>query len=270
MTMIYVLLAILLYPGLLTACGLGLIYGYLSAGRGPGAVDLGAALRSREGLAALLSIALAGLALAQLPWPWRPSGAGLGWLWAWAIFELAFLLPLLPALLAGSPRVVRAGVRAAQIGALARALLWGALGVALTAHGAWSPEALPAHLLALVVAALALPAALGWGPFAHEASITPGGPDAGLPPALVALGQLAESVRGGALLAAALVAALPVGVAAPWVGLAMVAGGFAAAALALRRWEGLVPRLALPAILRLGMLVAVPLLVVASITLIWV
>lgn len=266
--MLHMFIAILLYPGLLTACGLGLLYGYLSAGHGPGAVDLGAALQSREGLAALCSIALAGLALAQLPWPWHPSGAEGGWLWAWAIFELAFLLPLLPALLAGSPRVVRAGIRSAQIGALARALLWGALGVALTAHDTWVIEALPAHLLAIVIVALALPAALGWGPFAHEVGITPGGPDAGLPPALLPLSRFAESVRASALLAAALVAALPLGVAAGWLGLAMVAGGFVVAALALRRWEGSFPRLALPAILRLGMLVVAPLLVVASMTLI--
>jgi hypothetical protein len=268
--MVQLVIAMLLYPGVLTALGCGVLYRFLSAGRGLGAVDLGLALKSREGLAALLSIALSGLGLALLPWPWHPGGAESGWLWAWAIFELAFLLPLLPALLAGSPRVVRAGIRAAQIGALARALLWGALGVALTIHGIWIAEALPAHLLAIVVAALTLPAALGWGPFSHEVSVTPAGLEAGLPPALVALDQFAEAVRGGALLAAALVATLPLGVASAGLGLALVASGFVTAALIMRRWDGRLPRLAQPAILRLGMLVVAPLLAAASAALIWV
>ncbi|NJN18659.1 MAG: hypothetical protein HC822_21585 [Oscillochloris sp.] len=91
------ILAALLYPGLLTALVFGLIYHRLLYGRLP--VPTAAGLSSREGMATFLSMLLAGGSLAALPWPYHPSAASDAWLWAWAGFELAFLLPLLPALL---------------------------------------------------------------------------------------------------------------------------------------------------------------------------
>ncbi|MEI7771633.1 MAG: hypothetical protein WCI67_16695, partial [Chloroflexales bacterium] len=126
-----IIIAGIIYPGLITTLALGLLYRWLVGGAGDprGAGGLGEALRSREGLAALAGVLAAALGLAAMPWPAHPVGASRAWLWAWSGIELAFLLPLVPALAAGAPQVVRAAARRAQIGAFGRALLW----VALTA-----------------------------------------------------------------------------------------------------------------------------------------
>lgn len=255
--------AAFLYPGLLTALAAGAVFGLLGARR-QGRAPLGGAIGTREGLAALAAALLAGLALATLPWPLHPAPGGAPWLWAWAGFELAFLLPLLPALLAGAPAVVRAAIREAQLGALARAILWAALAVALSAHGDWRPSAAPAHLLALAVAWAALPAAIGWGPFGAEESVTPDGAQAGLTPGARALDSWSRNVRAGALVAAALVATLPVAIATPWLGIAMVGAGLVAASLALRRIDGRAPRMTLPRALRLHSLWGLPLAALAA------
>lgn len=262
MELVPTLIAALIYPGLLTAVAAGALYGLLVEGA-PRLPRLGAA-RTREGAAALASALFAGLGLAALPWPLNPAGAATAWLWAWAGFELAFLLPLLPALAAGAPAVVRAAVREAQLGAVARAALWAALAAALAAHGDWRPATAPAHLLALAAALLALPAAIGWGPFAGEELVSPGGTQAGLPDDARALDAWARDVRAGALAAATLVAALPVAVGPPWLGVAMVAAGLVAGLLGLRRGAGRLPRLTLPAALRLCALWALPAAALAS------
>lgn len=259
-------IALLLYPGLLTAGVLGLLFQVLVRGRDPGLAQAGAALGSREGLAALLAMLLVGLGLAALPWPLSPAPAG-SWLWAWAGFELAFLIPLLSALLAGAPQVVRAAIREAQLGSFARALLWGALAVGLALHDNWSLAALPAHLLALIAGLALFPAAVGWGPFASERGITPEGPAAGLTPSARALLALSTDVRSGALLAAVALALLPTGLGPEWLGLAVVAGGFLVAALLLRRLDGRLVRLTLPAAIRFGLLAGVPLVAAATVAL---
>jgi hypothetical protein len=259
------MIAALIYPGLLTALVAGALFGLL-AERQRGLPPLGAA-RTREGFAALASALLAGLALAAMPWPLHPAGLGAAWLWAWAGFELAFLLPLLPPLAAGAPAVARAAIREAQLGALARAMLWAALAAALPIHGDWRPATVPAHLLALGAALLALPAAIGWGPFGSEESITPGGTQAGLPAATRALDSWARDVRAGALIAAALVALLPTSVGPPWLGLAMICAGFVAASVALRQLTGRLPRLTLPTALRFCTVWALPLAALATVAL---
>jgi hypothetical protein len=256
-------IAALIYPGVLTALVAGALFALL-AGRRGGRTPLGGALGTREGLAALTSMLLAGLGLATLPWPLHPAPSGLAWLWAWAGFELAFLLPLIPPLLSGAPTVVRAAIREAQLGALARAVLWAAVGAALGAYGDWRPIALPAHLLALAAALSALPAAIGWGPFAPEVSVTPEGALAGLPAGVKALDRFAWGTRSGALILAALLTTLPTGIATPPLALAMVVAGLLVVALLLRRVEGRLPRLTLPAALRLYALIGLPLAALAS------
>jgi hypothetical protein len=270
MDIVAIILAATLYPGLITTLALGLIYRLLRgrAGGGSGAGGLGAALRSREGLAAIAGMLAAAVGLAAMPWPFHPLGATRAWLWAWAGIELAFLIPLAPALAAGAPQVVRAAARRAQIGAFGRALLWVALTASLTIHAEWRLAALPAHLLALTAAMIAFPIAAGWGPFDDEASVTGAGVGAGLPPAARWLDGLARDVATGALLAAALVATLPTASGPAWLGPILIAVGFAAAVATLRRLDGRMPRLTLPAILSLGWAYVAPLAAAAAVALI--
>jgi len=254
-----------LYPGLLTAIALGALFGWLARGRARWPV--GGGFVSREGVAAMGSAIGAGLALATLPWPLHPASGAAAWPWAWAGFELAFLLPLTPALATGLPAVARAAIREAQLGVLARAVIWLALGPALAAHTDWRVATAPGHLLALAAALLVFPAATGWGPFSNEESVAPGGTAAGLPDAARALDSWARDVRAGALLAAIVVAGLPVAVGLPGLGLLVTGAGFASIGLILRRIEGRVPRLSLPDALRLGLLWALPLAALASVAL---
>lgn len=258
-------IAVLIYPGLLTAVLAGALFGLIVRGR-PLLPVLGAA-HSREGLAALASVGSAGLGLAALPWPLHPAGPSAAWLWAWAGFELAFLLPLLPALAAGRPAVVRAAIREAQLGLLARALLWAGLAPALLAHGDWRIATGPLHLLALAVTLAALPAAIGWGPFGPVEGVSPGGVQAGLPDVQARLDSWARDVRSGALIAAALAATLPVASGPAWLGALVLASGLAACLLALRRADGRFPRPTLPAALRGLTLWVLPLAALASLAL---
>ncbi|NNJ12842.1 hypothetical protein EKD04_021175 [Chloroflexales bacterium ZM16-3] len=267
MDILSIILAGLMYPGLITALALGLLYRLLLTGAAP-RVRPGAALGSREGLAALAGILSAAAGLAALPWPFHPAGAPRAWLWAWAGLELAFLLPLVPALASGVPKVARAAIRRAQIGVFGRTLLWAAMATGLTTHASWGLNALPAHLLALVATVIAFPIAIGWGPFDDEVSVTGAGVQAGLPPELRQIDDLARDVASGALLAAALLATLPTGVGPAWLATIMIVAGFTAATVAMRRLSGRLPRLSLPAILRLGWAYAAPLAAAAAVALI--
>lgn len=260
------MISALLYPGLLTALAAGMAYRLLLRGRGGLPITIGA-LGSREGLAGMGGALLAGLGLATLPWPFHPAGGGDAWLLAWAAFELAFLLPLLPALMSGRPGVVRAAIREAQMGALARALIWGALGVALALHERWAGVALAAHLLALGAAGAALPAAVGWGPFGVEERVTPGGTGAGLSPAGQSIEAWARDLRAGALLAAVLVAGLPTGALPPALALAIITLGLALAAVLLGRFANHLPRLSLPSALRYCLVWSLPLALGAALAL---
>lgn len=259
--------ALLLYPGLLLTLGLALLHTTLTSGRLRLRLSVaGAAWRSAEGLLNATSMVLAGLSLTLLPWPLHPIAPETGvWVWAWAVLEAAFLLPLLSGLLIGAPLVARAASREAQMGVAGRALLWLALGVGLLLYDNWSPVALPAHVLAALAAILAFPAAIGWGPFAAETSITPGGTEHGLDSATTTLAYAARVVRTTALLAASLVALLPWEVLPAWVGLPLLLAVFAAVSVVLRRLTGKLPRLPLPDALRLCWWRALPLGVAAVI-----
>lgn len=267
MDILLIIIAGVAYPGLITAFGFGLFYRRLVGGAVV-QVRPGAAWRSREGAASLAGVLAAGAGLAALPWPYHPAGATHAWLWAWAGMELAFLLPLTPALASGVPKVARAAVRRAQVGTFGRALLWVALATSLAIHTDWRMAALPAHLLAIAAALVAFPIAVGWGPFDDEVSITGAGVHAGLPPELRQLDDLARDVASGALLAAALLAILPVGRGPAWLAPILVVVAFVVMGLGLRSMEGRLPRLSLPAILWFGWAYAAPLAGAACVALI--
>ncbi len=276
-------LSLLLFPGLALALVLGVLLGWLLERRWPGrgVLRLGS-LRGLPGQVALLSIGLAGAGLALLPWPFHPAA---GWAaigspaLVWALFEAAALLPLLPGYLSPQPLAARAAVREAQIGVAGRCVFWLAAGAALWGQ-AWSLPRAPGFVLVALGGLLALPAAIGAGPFGAERSLAPAGAEEGLDEDTKALVRLARSVRGAALIAALGVALLP----ATWgqslppalagratsqiqpaIGLAIVALLFAALALSLRQLAGVLPRLTLPAALRWCWLRALPLALVGLI-----
>lgn len=256
-----ILSALLLYPGLVLALGLSVLYTVLITGRRPLLPPSPVAwLRNADGVLNSAGIVLAGLGVALVPWPYHPLAPGdTAWFWAWGALEGAFLLPLLPALASGHPLLARAAIREAQIGVVGRALLWVALAAALLLRTEWSMEALPAHLLALLAALFAFPAAIGWGPFTSETSITPAGTDLGLDAPGRALAAFARAVRHAALLGVALVALLPLTLTQPWVGLVLIGAAFALVCVLLRQLAATWPRLPLPDALRLCWLRALPL-----------
>lgn len=251
--------AILLYPGLGLLLGLALLLGWLLDRRLPARLSPRAAVATLHGQLALASIGLAALGLALLPWPLHPLGAGAGMpggpALLWAAFEAACLLPLLPGYLAAQPLAVRASLREAQLGLAGRSVLWVALGLGLWGGVGWALPALPGRLLLALGGLLALPAAMGVGPFSAERSLAPAGAEAGLDEDSTALVRFARTARGAALLALWCVAALPLGaqvipVDQPWVALLVLAALFVALALLLRRVSALMPRMTLPGALR--------------------
>jgi len=220
------LLALLVYPGFLFTLGLSILAAKLS-GTQIITRSLGKsfrkAWRESEVSITLLTICLASGGLLLLPWPLHPTfltarppeANGSLWLGAWAGLEGAFLLALLPGLFAGSPLVARASSREAQLGVVGRSLLWLALGSSLVFHHDWrivgsnGQSPLLAHILAILAAIVAFPAAIGWGPFRAKESLAFGGPNHGLDSQTIDLAQAAHALHRSALLAASLVALLP-------------------------------------------------------------
>lgn len=267
MDIVLIIVAGLIYPGLATALAAGMLYRRLLGG---GAFELrpNPAWRSREGVASIVGIAAAGVGLALLPWPFHPVGANQAWLWAWAGIELAFLLPLTPALASGVPKVARAAMRRAQIGVFGRMLLWVALTTALIIQSDWRIVALPAHLLAITAALVAFPLAVGWGPFDDEVSITGVGIHAGLTPELRQLEEMGRDIAAGTLLAAIMLTTLPTAIGPTLIVPIMVVAGFVVVGIGLRRMAGELPRLSLAATLRFGWAYIAPLAGAAAVALI--
>ncbi len=148
--MLEAIFAVLVYPGLVLTHVLGLIFGWLSERQAP-RLRLRIPRLNADNLAGVASILLAALALALLPWPLQPATGGLwigGPLALWIAVEGAFLVPLLPGLLAPSPLAARAAVREAQIGAAGRFVLWLAVGTALWSGAGWAVGELPGQALA--------------------------------------------------------------------------------------------------------------------------
>jgi hypothetical protein len=260
--MAQVVLALLLYPGLALTIVLALLLGWLSEGRDFfQRVRLGAFWRSFDGVAAALSIALSAAGLALLPWPYHPA-AGQSLIGnpvaLWLALEGAFLLPALPGLLAPSALGARAASREAQMSLAGRCVVWLALGAALWGGAGWALRDLPGRLLVGVAGLLALPAAIGAGPFGAERSLSPAGAEEGLDEAGAGLVRFARATRGAALLAALIVAsALPVSGTAPapfaiqpWAALLLIAALFLVVVLLIRQVAAVMPRLTLPAALR--------------------
>jgi hypothetical protein len=245
-------IAILLYPGLALALALGVIFRSLAEGHLPRG-RLRVPPLSGDGLAGILSILLAALALLLLPWPLHPAA---GWslignpLLLWVAIEGAFLMPVLPGILAPSPLAARAAIREAQIGIAGRFVVWLAIGVALWSGAGWTTIALPGRGMAALAGLLGLPAAIGAGPFGAERSLSEAAAEEGLDEATADLLRFARAVRGAALLAALLVASLPLALTRPPLALALIAALFVVIVLTLRRIGLALPRRTLPDALR--------------------
>lgn len=247
------IVSLLIYPGIIFVLVLGYFYTTLYQGRPALRGEVARAVwRSSEGVLYGASVLLAAYGSALIPWPLNSVTASMwGWLWAWAAFEGAFLLPLLPALFSSVPPVVRAASREAQMGIAGRALLWLALTVALLLPPGLSATILPAYVLAVAGAVFAFPAAIGWGPFGTETSITPGGVEIGLDRPTLVLGQAVRTIRTAALLACSLLALFPHTLLPNLIKLFVLAALFSGAVLLLRRFDGHMPRLPLPHALRI-------------------
>ena len=273
-------LGLLLYPGLALVLVLALVFGWLTEGRvrfgwrrNPDKRRGGVAWASLDGMLSLASMLLAALALALLPWPLHPAA---GWAWLghpvalWIALEGAFLLPLLAGLLAPAALGERATSREAQISVAGRCVVWLAIGIALWAGAGWDVRALPCRVLAALAGLLALPAAIGTGPFGAERSLNAAGAEEGLDEATASLVRFARTARGAALLAALIVASLPPVLLQPWVALLLIAGLFMLITLLLNRISGALPRLTLPAALHWCWWRALPLALVGLVYLIFV
>lgn len=253
-----------LYPGMLTTLVLGWLFGLLANERiawRPSAWRQ--ASMTTEGVLGLASLLAAGVAPALLPFPFTATPMASGWVWTWALVEAAFLLPLLPALSTPSPLVARAAIREAQIGVGGRAVLWLALGLALTSGRGAGWLAISATLMALAGAALALPIALGAGPFAAETGVTPGGSDGGLTTSVTSLFTTIRTIRAAALVAIAAAALVPTERLGTVSGLGLVSTLFLLGAWLLGRIRGRWVRLPLPVALRFCWFIATPLVVAA-------
>lgn len=273
-------LALLLYPGLALTLALALLFGALSEGRlFFNRVRVAPFWRGLDGLSAIASVLLAAVGLALLPWPLHPAADHplIGHpAVVWVALEGAFLLPALPGLLAPSPLGARGASREAQMSLAGRCVVWLALGVALWSGVGWALGGLPGRLLVGIAGLLALPAAIGAGPFAAERSLSAAGAEAGLDEATSGLVRFARAARGAALLAALLVASTPPGLAGPglpfalqpWVALLLLAALFLVVVLLIRQVAATAPRLTLPAALRWCWRRALPLALVGSIYLV--
>lgn len=248
------LLAIAIFPGLVLTLALGGLFRWLLEGAVSAKITvLAAAVRSVEGLLGLASILLAALAMALLPWPLHPAP---GWAWVgnpialWVVIEGAFLLPIIPGLLAQSPFVLRATSREAQISVAGRVVFWLALGAALWVAQGWSAWVLPGRVLAALAGLLALPAAAGVGPFGAERSLSRAGAEAGLDEATTRLLGFARVTRAAVLLVALIVATLPMRELRGELAALLVLALFVTLTLVMRRVFVVLPRLTLPGALR--------------------
>jgi hypothetical protein len=247
-----VAISLLLYPGLALALLLAIVFRWLAEGRAPRPRLRFPALGG-DVIAGLASIALAALSLALLPWPLHPAGEG-GWIGSplalWVAVEAAFLAPLLPGLLAPAALAARAAAREGQISAAGRFVVWLAIGTLLWSGAEGAMGELPGRALAALAGLLALPAAAGVGPFGAERSLSAAGAEEGLDEAAADLLRFARTLRGAALLAALIVAALSRVLLRPPVALALIVALFLVFALLLGRAALALPRMTLPAALR--------------------
>jgi hypothetical protein len=248
------IVALLLYPGLIFTVVLAVVFAVLMEWRVEWSrMRGGAGLASFDGLAGIGSLLLAALAPALMPWPLHPAS---DWRWIgnplalWAAAEGAFLLPLLPALLSQNPFVTRAASREAQIGVAGRCVVWLAIGGALWLPATWEPALLPGRIVLLLAGVLAIPAAAGIGPFAAEQSLVAHGVEEGLDDSTASLLRFVRIVRSTALLAGLIVASLASAPIQPWAALLLIIALLSVVALLLRQVSAALPRSTLPGALR--------------------
>jgi hypothetical protein len=230
--------------------------------------QLSGAARRVEATTSIISLGLSAVALILLPWPGLAElfGPQANWRWfgACAALEGAWLVALLPGMLAGVPTLVRSSMRSAQIGLAGRAVTWLAAGAGL-ALGELSWRSAPAALLIVVAVAAGLPIALGWGPFGSLPGFRAGATDQAIDPEAAPLVNRARQVRQIALIVASFVFALPLAFLPALAGWALLVAACLFFAFALSRLEGQWPRLTLPAALRFCWSRAFPLAVAAII-----
>lgn len=230
--------------------------------------QLSGAARRVEATVSIISLGLSAIALILLPWPGLAElfGPQANWRWfgAWAALEGAWLVALLPGMLAGLPTLVRSSMRTAQIGLAGRSVTWLAAGAGL-ALSELSWRSAPAVLLIVVAVVCALPIALGWGPFGELPGFRAGATDQAIDPQAAALVNRARQVRQVALVVASFVFALPLAFLPSLAAWALLVAACLFFAFALSRLEGQWPRLTLPAALRFCWSRAFPLAVAAII-----
>ncbi|WP_298820564.1 hypothetical protein [Chloroflexus sp.] len=243
------LLALVIYPGGLLALGLGLGYRLLATRQLP---EHGSLILTREwiGWIALATLALIAGGLTGLPWPWHPSPFAFGWAGAWVLLELAAWLLFWPMLTAGTPHLVRAAVREAQIGMLGRAMLWGVAAIGFSGADALNVWSLGGHLLLLLAGLVILPAAINWGPFGPEPSLSPRGILEGLPARSATTLTFARDTLAAALISVVWLAGLPTTLLPPFIALLIIFGGSAITITSLSWLHGRLPRLSVPAAIR--------------------
>jgi hypothetical protein len=248
-----IIIALILYPGLLLAIVLGGVFMWFTSGGAVALVPGVAPLRNAEGRAALAGLLLAVAGLVLLPWPLHPAGSWgpVGNLAAiFAAFEGAWLVPAVPLALRPEARLARAASREMQLAAAGRAVCWLVIGGGLLLGPGRAFGGLPGSTLLVLGGLAALPAAASVGPFAPERSLGVDGPASGLDESTTGLLRWTAAVRGAALLAAVILAALrPLGL-APVPALGLAAALFLVAVALLRPVSLNLPRLTLPGGLR--------------------
>ncbi len=186
--MMNILVALLIYPGILTVVTSGMLLAFAGGVPFPRRFMFAGGYRTSRGIAILISLALLIFAVALLPVPFHPMlgrwPVGM-FLLVWSLIEVACLIPLLPGFFSRLPLVVRAASRAAQLGIAGRAVFWIAA-VAGMLTGSSMIE-LPGRILALIAGLMALPAAAGLAIFGPEQSMAPSGASGELDEATQAL-----------------------------------------------------------------------------------
>lgn len=240
----------LAYPGLVATLALTVLFAVLANERVqvPNAAHV-QAVRSTEGIVGLASIAFAIWGITLLPWPLHPAPL-LPWIdhpiAIWAVLEASFLAPALLGLLSNSPFATRANLREVQMGVAGRCIVWIAIGGALWLPVDWSIASLPGRGLLLLAGLLAMPAAIGYGPFGAERNLSTAGSEEGLDEATSGVLRSARAVRGSVLLLALIVASLAWSPVPPWIILMLTLAIFIVATLLIRQVSLVLPRLTLP------------------------